>query len=132
MNTNVISIAEPCDVQIGEMGDNISQMYQFIVDINGTKVAGLEPLLNCMSENFLSKNEPAVNEHHCHITKQQYNEDIHDIYNIDKSKSYKLNKHNFNDTHYYNKNQFITNHLTNYMANNNRITNTENVLNIKT
>ena len=97
-----------------------------------TKVAGLESLLNYLDENSFSKKEPAINEHHYHITKKQYNEDIHDIYNIDKSKSYKLNKHNFNDTHYYNKNQFITNHLTNYMANNNRITNTENVLNIKT
>ena len=46
MNKNIISTAEPYDVQIGEMGDNIIQMYQFIGDINGTKVAGLASLLN--------------------------------------------------------------------------------------
>ena len=44
MNERIISIAEPYDVQIGEMGDNIIQMYQFIGGINGTDVAGLESL----------------------------------------------------------------------------------------
>ena len=62
-----------------------------------TKVAGLESLLNYLDENSFSKKEPAINEHHYHITKKQYNEDIHDIYNIDKSKSYKTNNHNFNE-----------------------------------
>ena len=66
---NIISTAEPYDVQIDEMGDNIIQMYQFIGDINDTKVAGLESLLNYMNENFFSKDEPAVNEHRYHITK---------------------------------------------------------------
>ena len=70
MNKNSISTAEPYDVQIGEMGDNIIQMYQFIGDINDTKVAGLESLLNCMNENFFSKGKPAVNEHHYHIIKK--------------------------------------------------------------
>ena len=51
------------------MGDNIIQMYQFIGDINDTKVAGLESLLNYMNENFFSKDEPAVNEHRYHIIK---------------------------------------------------------------
>ena len=37
----------------------------------------------------------------------------------------------FNDTHYYNKKQFVTNHLTNYITTKNSITNTENVLNIR-
>ena len=46
MNKSNISIAEPYDVQIDELGDNIIQMYQFIGDINDTKVAGLESLLN--------------------------------------------------------------------------------------
>ena len=40
MNKNNISIAEPYDVQIDELGGNIIQMYQFICDINDTKVAG--------------------------------------------------------------------------------------------
>ena len=56
-----------------------------------------------MNENFFSKNEPAVIEHRYHITKKQYNEDIHNIYNLGKSKSYKTNNHNFIDTHSYNK-----------------------------
>ena len=67
MNKNNISIAEPYDVQIDELGDNIIQMYQFIGDINDTKVAGLESLLNYMNENFFNKGEPSANEHHYHI-----------------------------------------------------------------
>ena len=70
MNKNAISIAEPYDVQIDEMGDNIIQMYQFIGDINDTKVAGLASLSNYMNENFSGKDDPAVNEHHYHITKK--------------------------------------------------------------
>ena len=37
-----------------------------------------------MNDNFPSKDEPVINEHHYHITKQQYNEKANDIYNIDK------------------------------------------------
>ena len=44
-------------------------MYQFIGETSDTKVGGLEPLLNYMNENFFSKDDPAVNEHHYHITK---------------------------------------------------------------
>ena len=62
-----ISIAEPYDVPIDENG-NVIQMYQFLGDINDTKVAGLESLLNYMNENFFSKDEPAVNEHDYNIT----------------------------------------------------------------
>ena len=69
MNKNTTSIAEPYDVQIDEMGDNNIQMYQFIGDTNDTKVAGLGSLLHYMNENFFSKDEPAVNEHHYHMTK---------------------------------------------------------------
>ena len=83
-----ISVAEPYDVQIAELGDNIITMYQFIGDINDTKVGGLESLLNYMNENFFSKDDPAINEHHYHITKKQYNEEIHNIYNVDKSKTF--------------------------------------------
>ena len=50
-----ISVAEPYEVQIDELGDNIITTYQFIGDINGTKVGGLESLLNYMSENFSVK-----------------------------------------------------------------------------
>ena len=64
-----ISTAEPYDVIIDELGNNVITMYQFIGDINDTKVAGLESLLNCMSENFFTKDDPAITEHHYHITK---------------------------------------------------------------
>ena len=50
-------------------GDNITTMYQFIGDINDTKVGGLESLLNYMNENFFRKDDPAINGHHCHINK---------------------------------------------------------------
>ena len=63
-----ISTAEPYDVPIDENG-NVIQMYQFIGEINDTKVAGLESLLNYMNENFFSKDEPAVNENYYNITK---------------------------------------------------------------
>ena len=101
ISKNDISIAEPYDVPIDEIC-NVIQMYKFLGEINGTKVAGLEPLLNCMNENFFSKDEPAVNEHCYNITKQQYNEDIHHIYNIDKSKSYNINNQRYTGDHYYN------------------------------
>ena len=70
-------------------------MYQFIGDINDTKVAGLETLLNYMSENFFAKDDPAVNEHHCHITRKQYNEEPTNIYTIDKSKTFNVKKKSF-------------------------------------
>ena len=63
------SVAEPYDAQVDELGNNAITMYQFIGDINDTKVGGLESLLNYMNENFFSKDDPAINEHHYHITK---------------------------------------------------------------
>ena len=61
--------AESYDVQIDGLGGNIITMYQFIGDINDTKVGGLESLLNYMNENFFSKGDPVISEHHYHITK---------------------------------------------------------------
>ena len=46
-----ISVAEPYDVPINENG-NVIQMYQFLGDINDTKVAGLESVLNYTNDNF--------------------------------------------------------------------------------
>ena len=40
-----ISIAEPYGVIIDELGNNVITMYQFIGDIDDTKVGGLESLL---------------------------------------------------------------------------------------
>ena len=59
-----IGVAEPYDVQIDELGNNVITMYQFVGDINDTKVGGLESLLNYMAENFFSKGDPAINGHH--------------------------------------------------------------------
>ena len=88
-------------------------MYQFNGDINDTKVAGLESLLNYMNENFFSKDEPAVNEHQYHVTKKQYTEETHNIYNIDKSKSYNI-KHNLCiDEHHYHKKTSLNNSTIN-------------------
>ena len=83
---NDISIAEPYDVIIDELGNNVITMYQFIGDISDDKIGGLESLLYYMNENFFSKDEPAINEHHYHITKKQYNEKTNTIYNIEKAK----------------------------------------------
>ena len=65
------------------------------------------------------------------LLKKHFNEDIHNIYNTDKSKYYNINNHRYTDDHYYNKHQFITNNLTNYITRNNSINNTENILNVK-
>ena len=82
-----IGIAEPIDVQIDVLGNKNIQMYQFICIINNEKAGGLESLLNYMNENFFNKDGPAINEHHSHITKKQYNEETHNIYNINKTKT---------------------------------------------
>ena len=60
-----------------------------------------------------------------------YNEDIRNIYNIDTSKSYNIKNHRYTDDHYYNKKQYTTNNLTNYITKINSTNNTEHVLNIK-
>ena len=55
-----ISVSEPYDVVIDELGNNAITMYQFTGPINGTKVGGLESLLNYMNDNFFSKDDPAI------------------------------------------------------------------------
>ena len=48
-----------------------------------------------MDENFFSKDEPAVNEHHYHITKKQYGEETNKIYTIDKSSTFNIKDNRF-------------------------------------
>ena len=91
IHKNDIGVAEPYDVQIAELGDNITTINHFIGDINDTAVGGLEPLLNYMNENFFSKDYTAINGHH-NNNQKQYNEDIHNIYNVDESKHSILRK----------------------------------------
>ena len=64
-----ISIAEPIEVQIDELGNNIIHVYQLIGIINDEKAGGLESLLIYTNESFFSKDDPAINEHHYHTTK---------------------------------------------------------------
>ena len=92
-----ISIAEPYDVQIGELGNNVITMYQLIGNINDTPVGGLEPVLNYMNENFYTKGNPLINQHSYHITKKQYNEETNNIYNIGKSKTFNIKSNSFFD-----------------------------------
>ena len=60
----------PYDVQIDELGNDIITMYKFVGDKNDTIVGGLEALLNYMTENFFTKDDPAINEHHYHINEK--------------------------------------------------------------
>ena len=126
-----ISVAEPYDVVIDELGNNVITMYQFIGDINDTKVGGLESLLNYMNDNSFSKDDPAINEHHYHITKKQYNEETNNIYNIDKIKTFNTKNDILLTEQYLHKRQYITNSTTNNITRNNIINNNDNILNIK-
>ena len=49
-----ISIAEPVDVQMDELGKNITQMYHFI-GINDEQVLGAESILHYMNEIFFQQ-----------------------------------------------------------------------------
>ena len=100
-----ISIAEPVDVQIDEPGNDIIQVYQFISIISGEKVPGSESILNYMNKNSFSKDDPAINEHHYRISKKQYNGETHNIYNVDKTKTFNIKGSRCTGEHYYNKKQ---------------------------
>ena len=57
-----ISISEPIDVQIDELGNSIRTMYQFIGIVTDEQVPGLESILNYMNENLSAKmNQPPTN-----------------------------------------------------------------------
>ena len=81
-----ISVAEPYDIQIDELGDNVVTMYEFIGYINDTQIRGLECFLHYMNERFFSKDHPAINEHNYQIIRKQYNQyfTTHNMYNVDK------------------------------------------------
>ena len=101
-----------------------------IGDINDDKIGVLESLLNYMNENFFNKDDAAINEHHYHITKKQYNEETNNIYNIDKIKTFNIKNNRFLNELYFHKKQNINNSIINNMTKKNNIHNTENVLNI--
>ena len=58
-----------------------------------------------MNENFFTKGDPAVNEHRYHITKKQYNEEIHNIYNVGKNNTFNIKNNRFLIEQYFNKNK---------------------------
>ena len=71
------------------VSSTIITTYQLIGIINDESAPGLESIWNYMNENY-SKDEPAINEHLYHITKKQCNEETHNIYNIDKTKTHNI------------------------------------------
>ena len=50
-----ISIAEPIDVHIDELGNALIQIYHFIGIINDEHAPGLERILNYMNEHFFKQ-----------------------------------------------------------------------------
>ena len=54
-----------------------------------------------MNENFFTKDDPAIIEHHYHITKKQYHE-TNNIY-IDKSKTFNIKNNIFLNEQYFHK-----------------------------
>ena len=65
---NGMSVAEPFDIQVDETGNNIITVCQFIGEVSDTKVGGLGSLFSYMNEIFFSKDDPAISEHHYHMT----------------------------------------------------------------
>ena len=45
-----------------------------------------------MNENLFNKDDPATKEHHYHITTKQYIKETHNIYSINKTKTYNIKK----------------------------------------
>ena len=91
-------------------------MYQFIGVINDEKVHGLESILSYMNETSFCKDDPAMNEHRYRVTKQLYNEEAHNIYNIDKTKTYNITNNRCTDEHDYNKKQKVNNNIANHVS----------------
>ena len=94
-------------------------MYQPIGIISDEKVPGLASISTYMNKHFsFSKDDPAINEHHYHITKTQYNEETHNIYNTDKKKTCNIKNDRYTYDQYYNKTQHVNNDITNNISNN--------------
>ena len=79
------------------VGNNTFQMYQLIGMINDEK--NRFGIIIKLYEHLFSKDDPAINEHQYHITTKQYNEETHNIYNIDKTKTYHIKNNRYTDEH---------------------------------
>ena len=66
---------------------------------------------------IFGKDGPAINERHHRIIKKQYNEETHNIYNIDKTTTYNIENNRYTDEHYYNKTQDVNNNIANNISN---------------
>ena len=51
----------------------------------------------------IDKDDPAINEHHYHITKKQYSEETNTIHNIGKSKTFNIKNSRFLNEQYFHK-----------------------------
>ena len=88
-----INTAEPIDVKIDELDNNIIQIYQLIGIINDEQVLGLASILNHTNEHFLAKmNQPPTNT--IITILKNNNEEAHNIYNIDETKHVIFNMQN--------------------------------------
>ena len=80
---------------------------------------------------FFTKDDPAINEHHYHITKKQYNEETNNIYNIYKNKAFNIKNNMFSNEQYFHKQQNINNSIINNITKTYITHNNGNVLNLK-
>ena len=62
MNPTNISVAEPVEIQIDDLGNNVITMCEFVGDINDNKALGLDIILNCINDALFAKHEGAVNQ----------------------------------------------------------------------
>ena len=52
------------------------------------------------------------------LQKKQYNEETHNIYNTDKTKTYNVKNNRYTDEHCYNKTRYVNNNITNSISKN--------------
>ena len=62
-------------------------MYQLIGITSDEQIGGLGSLSNYTNEDLFSNDDPAINDHHYNINKQQHSEETHSIYIIDQTKT---------------------------------------------
>ena len=110
-----ISIAEPYDVIIDELSHSVITMCQFIGDINDTKVGGLESLLNYMKTSSVRMSQLLMNIITALLKRNKMKKQI--IFTMSIEVNLIISKINrYTDEHYDNKQQFITNNITNYIT----------------
>ena len=110
-------MAKPVEIQIDELGNNVTAIYEFVGDMDDNKAPGLERIFNYISDNFFARNEGAGNQHIHNTTKNSYFQKI-TTYNsniINNPQTYTSKNHRHTDDHDNNKNKMP--HIT-YVTNN--------------